>query len=119
AWTDSMVAGELPAEMAEAATTFLTRPDKNTLAWKAFEAAVAQLESTPEALLIQLGVWPHALALHQHRFLATHFPRGTGFGDVQAVSAQLDLPQAQVTAYSLDDGNTTEIDDALSVTPLD
>src|SRR5690606_34475567 len=41
-WTDQMMAGVLPEPIAEAAPTLLTRPDKNTLQWKAFEAAVNQ-----------------------------------------------------------------------------
>ncbi|MGP1613634.1 MAG: ribonuclease catalytic domain-containing protein [Pollutimonas bauzanensis] len=117
-WTGKMVAGELPEEIAQVASTFLTRPDKNTLQWKAFEAAVEQLRTTPEKLLLQLGAWPHALALHQHRFMATNFPRGTQFAPVQLGGFGADLPLADVIAYSVDDSSTIEVDDALSVTQL-
>lgn len=116
AWTAQMVAGELPEALAAVAPGFLTRPDKNTLEWKAFEAAVAEKGGSPEQLLLDLKVWPNALALHRERFLAAHFPRGTGFPPVTVPAAPADLPEATVAAYSIDDSNTTELDDALSVT---
>lgn len=117
-WIDQMVAGQLPQAIADVAGTFLTRPDKNTLQWKAFEAAVEQLRTTPEKLLLQLGAWPHALAIHQHRFMSANFPKGAEFAPVQVGEFGADLPLADVVAYSVDDTSTTEVDDALSVTPL-
>ncbi len=118
-WTAQMVAGQLPEPIAEVAHTFLTRPDKNTLQWKAFDAALEQLHTSPEKLLLKLGAWPHALAVHQHRFMTANFPKGTQFPPVQVAEIGNELPLADVTAYSVDDSNTIEIDDALSVTPLD
>src|SRR3546814_19054151 len=47
-WTDQMTAGTLPEPIAEVANTLLTRPDKNTLQWKAFEAAVNQTGRSEE-----------------------------------------------------------------------
>src|SRR3546814_6377712 len=66
----------LPPEIAAVAQTLLTRPDKNSMEWKAFEAAINTLGTSPEKLLLSLGAWPHALALHQHRFMSVHFPKG-------------------------------------------
>lgn len=117
-WTDQLLAGELPEEIGQMATALLTRPDKNTNEWKAFAAAVEQKQTTPERLLLSTGAWPHALALHQTRFMATHFPKGPTFPAVQVPTGFDDLPLAEVTAYSMDDSFTTEVDDALSVTPL-
>jgi len=117
-WVDQMASGKLPPEIAEIADTLLTRPDKNSPQWKAFNAAVEQLNTSPEKLLLSLGAWPHALALHQHRFLSTHFPKGTRFPHMDAIAAGADLPLAEVTAYSVDDSSTVEVDDALSVTML-
>ena len=118
-WTDRMVAGELPEELADEARTFLARPDKNSPGWKAFEAAVNQLGTSPEQLLLKLRVWPHPLALHQQRFLATHFPKGTHFAPVERPSIGEHLPEAEVEAYSVDDSSTFEVDDALSVTEIE
>ncbi|MBP6019900.1 MAG: RNB domain-containing ribonuclease [Burkholderiaceae bacterium] len=117
-WTDQLVAGELPAPIADVVNTLLTRPDKNSQQWKAFEAAYTQLGIGPERLLLKVGAWPHPLALHQHRFMAVNFPKGSQFPPVQLPDIRADLPVADVVAYSVDDDNTTEVDDALSVTSL-
>lgn len=119
AWTAQMVAGTLPAELEDVASTFLTRPDKNSLQWKAFDAAVTQAGTTPERLLLTLGAFPHALALHHDRFLSTHFPKGTHFPSIELPALNDELPLAEVEAYSVDDSSTFEVDDALSVTPLE
>ncbi len=118
-WTDALVAGELPDALREAAPGFLDRPDKNSIEWKAFDAAVQQLGTTPEKLLLSLGVWPHTLALMRHRFLSQHFPKGTDWPPVEVGTYGTDLPETDVQAYSVDDSHTIEIDDALSVVPLD
>lgn len=117
-WTDQLLSGELPDELREVATALLTRPDKNSDEWKAFAAAVEQKRTTPERLLLSVGAWPHPLALHQARFMATHFPKGSNFPAVAVHSSFDDLPVADVLAYSMDDSYTTEVDDAISVTAL-
>ncbi len=98
--------------------SLLTKPDKNSQAWKALDAACAQRQTSPERLLLDAGAWPHALALHKGRFLANYFPRGTGFAPCEVPEIARELPLADVVAYSVDDVSTTEIDDALSVTQL-
>ncbi len=117
-WTDELVAGRLPEALVQVAQTFLIKPDKNSMEWKAFDAAVTQLGTTPEKLLLQVGAWPHALKLHRDRFFATHFPKGLLFKSIEVPSLDLELPLTDVEAYSMDDISTTEVDDALSVTPL-
>ncbi len=117
-WSDQMVAGTLPAEIGEVAVSLITRPDKNSQAWKALDAACTATRQAPERLLLSLGAWPHALALHKGRFLATHFPRGTHFAETTVARVGQELPVAEVEAYSVDDITTTEIDDALSVSTL-
>ncbi|OWT76258.1 ribonuclease catalytic domain-containing protein [Achromobacter sp. HZ34] len=117
-WVDDMAAGKLPDEIRAAAENLLIRPDKNTQQWKALDAACARLQKTPDRLLLELGAWPHALALHMRRFLAVNFPRGTGFPEVVVPPLDKELPLADAEIYSVDDVTTTEIDDALSVTEL-
>ncbi|HWK71199.1 MAG TPA: RNB domain-containing ribonuclease [Burkholderiaceae bacterium] len=119
AWTDQMVAGTLPPEIAAVAQSLLARPDKNSMEWKAFDAAVGALGTSPEKLLLSLGAWPHALALHQHRFMSAYFPKGAQFPPVEFGGVGADLPLADVTAYSVDDSSTIEVDDALSVSAQD
>ena len=118
AWVDAMLAGVLPDDMRDAASTFLVRPDKNTLQWKAFEKALAESGKTAEALLLELGVYPHALALHLERFFRQHFPKGTAIPEI-ALPPLPELPHSDVAAYSIDDISTTEIDDALSATLIE
>lgn len=117
-WTDSMVAGVLPEPVAEVAMTFLARPDKNSLEWKAFDAACSQTGASPEEMLLRLGAWPNPLVLHRHRFLTQNFPKGTGFPDIEPPTEDWDFPLADVEAYSVDDASTIEVDDALSVQPV-
>ncbi|OZI40749.1 ribonuclease II [Bordetella genomosp. 1] len=119
AWVDQMAAGQLPEEIAQMAEALVVRPDKNTMQWKALDAACARLQKSPERLLLDLGAWPHPLALHKRRFLAVNFPRGVGFPDVEIPPIERELPLADAEIYSVDDVTTTEIDDALSVTPLE
>jgi len=118
-WAQNMVDGQLPEDIAALANTLITRPDKNSAAFKALTLACEQSHETPEQLLLRCGAWPHELPLHRARFLWSHFPKGTGFADVAPLTAHDDLPLADVTAYSVDDISTTEIDDALSVTVLE
>ncbi len=118
-WIDQLVAGQLPEEIAAVADSLLIRPDKNSQQWKAFDAAVQQLQTTPDKLLLSCGAWPHPLALHQHRFFATNFPKGTQFPPLDTSEPGADLPLADVIAYSVDDASTIEVDDALSITGLD
>ena len=118
AWAQAIAAGQLPDEVAQAAMALITKPDKNSQVWKALDAACTQRQTSPERLLLDAGAWPHALALHKGRFLANHFPRGTGFAPCEVPEIGRDLPLAEVEAYSVDDVSTTEIDDALSVTRL-
>lgn len=117
-WADDMAAGKLPMAIADQATSLITKPDKNSQAWKALDAACTRLQKSPERLLLDLGAWPSALALHKRRFLATHFPKGTGFPEIEIGTEGTELPLAEVDAYSVDDVTTTEIDDALSVQQL-
>jgi exoribonuclease-2 len=110
----------LPEEFKPVLFTLLYRPDKNTIEWKALEAVCSASKLTVSQLLQKCGAIPSTHDYHLNRFLLEHFPEGTGFGDLEAVApdAPLDLPVADVTAFSIDDVTTTEMDDAFSVTPL-
>lgn len=118
AWADEIKQGKLPEPMARLGEVLLFKPDKNTQEWKAFDAACTQLQVRPDRLLLNLGAFPSALAIHKRRFYGEHFPKGTGFAPVQIPVIGRELPLAEVDAYSIDDITTTEVDDALSVTEL-
>ena len=70
------------------------------------------------ALLQKAGAITSAYQFHWQRFLFDNFPKGTGFPNLQAPAIADALPLANVQAYSIDDSQTTEIDDALSVQGL-
>ncbi|MEN9879495.1 MAG: hypothetical protein RIQ55_141 [Pseudomonadota bacterium] len=116
--TAQLVAGTLPVELANQIDALLVQPDRNRLEVKAFEAACAETNETPAALLLRCGAFPDAYHWHFRRFTAERFPKGTGFPQLPEPAAFADLPLADVQAVSIDDASTTEIDDALSITRL-
>lgn len=119
AWTDSLLAGELPDGFLEIAKNFLDRPDKNSLQWKALDAAISQSNNSPEKILLALGVWPNQLVMMRERFFKKYFAQGTNWPVININKPVLNMPQAEVVAYSVDDASTTEIDDAISLQAID
>lgn len=113
-------ARELPPPIAARAAELLWQPDKQSLEWKALEAAGKAAALSPERLLIELGAFSDAYALHLGRFLHEHFPKGRAVPQIAQATAITvrELPLAKVQAFSLDDISTTEIDDALSFESL-
>src|SRR5690606_13451818 len=71
-----MAAGRLPAGIAAQAAQLVARPDKSSIAWKAFERALALTRQTPERLLLALGAFDSPRSLHVARFGAEYFPHG-------------------------------------------
>jgi len=118
AWIDELKAFRLPPEIAALEDALLYAPDRNRPETKAFEAACAATGLTAAQLLFRCGAIKSAYQLHYRRFLHEQFPRGVGFPAIESPAAPADLARAEVRAFSIDDAHTTEIDDALSVTPL-
>ena len=119
AYVDELKAGKLPQAMAPMVNQLLFKPDKNTIEFKALEAAADELHTTAQRLMLQVGGIASPKDLHMARFLFENFPRGAGFPSVPVPSAPGSLPVADVAAFSIDDVTTTEIDDAFSVRTLD
>ncbi len=122
AWVADLKIGKLPDEMRPHLNMLLYKPDRNTLLVKAAEAAVAETHMPLPKLLFNAGAWPDASTAqhdyHLGRFTAEYFPRGVAYqGTIDALTPG-ELPTAAVQACSIDDANTTEVDDAFSVTPL-
>ncbi len=120
ALTAEMVEGRLPAEIERQRALLLSRPDKTSIEYRAFEQALRRTGLGPERLLMRLGAFSSTVRLHLERFAVEHFPAGLGFdARSQAINAEFEaldsLPLASVQAFSIDDSSTTEIDDALSV----
>ncbi len=118
AWVTELCAFRLPAEIATLTDSLLYAPDRNRPETKAFETACEATHLTAAQLLYQCGAIKSPYFLHYKRFLREQFPKGTAFPALDAPSLPSDLPRADVRAFSIDDANTTEIDDALSVTWL-
>ena len=96
--------------------------DRQSVGWRALDLACQQTGLSPERLLLKVGALPSARAVHEQRFLRSHFPTGTDFPAAlsQYQPPALDhLPESPVEAFSIDDSSTTEIDDCLSVQWLD
>jgi exoribonuclease-2 len=117
-WSAELAAGHCPEPIREQLFKILFRPDKNAPEYKAVVEASRATRLPPLALLQQAGAIASPYQFHWQRFLLDHFPKGTGFPALQAPPITDDLPLAQVEAYSIDDSQTTEIDDALSVQGL-
>lgn len=123
-WQQELVTGTFPDTLRSQANQLLFAPDKNTSAYKAFIAACTETGESPAQLMIRCGAIDSPLDYHQGMFLKAHFPSGAAHNENNAVdssaydAAVAQLPLAQVSAFSIDDAGTTEIDDALSVTDL-
>ena len=116
-YMEELAAGRLPQAFQPLVSALLYAPDKSSIEWKALDAACTELKLSPARLFEKCGALGSAHDYHLNRFLFEHFPHGTGFGDLPAIAVPNDLPLATVTAFSIDDATTTEIDDAFSVTP--
>lgn len=118
-YVEELKANQLPASMQNIVMQLLFKPDKNSIEYKALEAACNELHTNPQRLMLAAGGVASPKALHMAKFLFENFPRGAGFPEVPVPVAPTDLPLANVQAFSIDDVTTTEIDDAFSVTRLD
>ncbi len=116
-YTEELSNFRLPPEFADHLAAILYKPDRNTIEVKALEAACTTTHLSAAHLLHRCGALPSTHDYHLNKFLFENFPRGTGFPAV-AVEEHPELPLAAVTAFSIDDASTTEIDDAFSVEKL-
>jgi exoribonuclease-2 len=110
---------ELPEEFRPVLRDLLYRPDKNSIEYKALEQASNQTRLSLPGLLEKCGALPSSHDYHFGRFLFEYFPRGTGFAANLSATEPEPLEPSAVAAFSIDDEETTEIDDAFSVTRLD
>ena len=119
-WAGELVAGRCPAPIREQLYRILFKPDKNAPEYKAVVEAARTAQRPPLELLTTAGAIDSSYQFHWKRFLFENFPKGTGFpASLTAPAVADDLPLAEgVEAFSIDDSQTTEIDDALSVQGL-
>ena len=117
-WIAELREFRLPPEIGGLTDALLYAPDRNKPETKAFETACAEAGLTAAQMLFKCGAIKSPYFLHYRRFLHEQFPKGVGFPALEAPKLPRDLPRADVRAFSIDDANTTEIDDALSVVKL-
>jgi exoribonuclease II len=118
AWAGELGAGQTPQAIGDQLYKILFRPDKNAPEYKAVVEASRATHIPPLELLKKAGAIGSAYQFHWQRFLFDQFPKGTGFASLDAPAIKDQLPLATAQAFSIDDSNTTEIDDALSVQGL-
>ena len=117
-YVEELKQNRLPAPMQPMVLQLLFKPDKNTIEYKAMEAACNELHTSAPRLMLATGGVATPKDLHLSKFLFENFPKGAGFPTVPVPSVTAKLPLADVAAFSIDDVTTTEIDDAFSVQPL-
>ncbi|WP_290144250.1 ribonuclease catalytic domain-containing protein [uncultured Parasutterella sp.] len=111
-----------PEAIKAKAIELLTKPDKNSLEWKAVKEASDKISTSPLRMLLNVGAIKNAWHWHVDSFFTVNFPHGKNFpGNLGTPPADVheELPISDAVAFSIDDSETTEIDDAISVTPLD
>jgi exoribonuclease-2 len=114
-WAERLARGECPAEVALLKDELLYAPDRNKPETRALEQACASTGLAPARLFERCGLLPDSHDYHLKRFLHEFFSGGTAFPTHEVPSLPEALPLAPVSAFSLDDIGTTEIDDAFSV----
>jgi len=117
-YVDELKSHRLPDAMRPIVMQLLFKPDKNSIEYKALDAACSEMQIAPQRLMLAVGGIRSAKELHLSRFMFESFPKGTGFPAI-AVPPLPQLQLADVRAFSIDDVTTTEIDDAMSVTLLE
>lgn len=120
-WEAELSEGKMPDVLAPMVSQLLYSPDKNGIHYKALFAASQKMGLSIAALLLKVGALASPLAVHQGHFLKEHFPKGVGFDASLLKHEPIDLKgleTASVKAFSIDDAQTTEIDDAFSVSKM-
>ncbi|MCE3000910.1 MAG: ribonuclease catalytic domain-containing protein [Betaproteobacteria bacterium] len=113
-----LAAGRMPAAFGPLMDQLLYKPDRNSIEWKALEEAAEVAKVSPARLLQRCGALPDLHQYHLRRFLFEHFPKGAGFPELPPPVPPGALQLAEVEAHSIDDAETTEIDDAFSLQTL-
>ena len=118
-WATELGAGQCPEPVREQLYKILFKPDKNAPEYKAVVEAARATHTAPLELLQKSGAIASPYLFHWKRFLLENFPKGTGFPTLVAPAIDDSaLPLSVAQAFSIDDSQTTEIDDAISVQGL-
>tara|TARA_Y100001936_G_scaffold253636_1_gene319647 strand:- start:2691 stop:4550 length:1860 start_codon:yes stop_codon:yes gene_type:complete len=112
----------IPEELKPLLPELIYKPKKNTIEWKALNVACTETKLSLAHLLDKCGAIPSPHNYHLEQFQIQQFPIDIKLNIPNDKENKPDninsLPIADVVAFSIDDENTTEIDDAFSVTLL-
>ncbi|MBY0345902.1 MAG: RNB domain-containing ribonuclease [Neisseriaceae bacterium] len=117
-WVEQLETGQLPEVVKSDFMSILWQPDKQSLTYKAVSLAAKNLGITPLKLAVRVGGIQSVPDYLLAGFALAHFPKGLAHGSVDLNELDhgwADLPLAPAAAFSIDDAQTTEIDDAFSV----
>ena len=117
-WAQELAAGTYPQPIQDQIYKILFKPDKNGPEYKAVVEASKLSHKAPLDLLQGAGAITSPYQFHWKRFLFENFPKGVGFPALTAPEIKDELALSPARAFSIDDSQTTEIDDALSVQGL-
>ena len=117
-WAQELALKKCPEPIRQQLYKILFKPDKNAPEYKAVVDASRSTQTAPLELLMNAGAIASPYEFHWQRFAFEYFPKGVSFPDLKALDIADELPLAAVQAFSIDDSQTTEIDDALSVQGL-
>jgi len=115
AWAADLAAGRMPEPVGTRLDTLLFKPDKASLEWRALDQAATAAGMSAPQVAAAAGALSGPEDLFLRRFAFEHFPRGTGFPETGPVQQPEGLAESTVAAFSIDDEETTEIDDAFSL----
>jgi len=119
AWAADLAAKRVPEPIAAKLDMLLFKPDKTALEWRALDQAAHAAGTTPQRVLAGAGALAGPEEFFLRRFAFEFFPRGTGFEEMPSLDEPTGLSESDAAAFSIDDEETTEIDDAFSFARLD
>lgn len=94
----------------------LSKPDKNSLEYKAVNKALKELKLTMVELLFKLGYIKSIEEMMENNFIRHYFPDGTELADFTISDHAEYLPlNNERQVFSIDELMTTEVDDAFSI----
>src|SRR6266851_6251054 len=114
-WSAELGEGRVPPAIGARLDALLFKPDKTALEWRALDQAARAQGVSPPQLLARIGALAGPEDYFLRRFAFEFFPGGTGFPTTPPPEEPAGLGEASVSAFSIDDEETTEIDDAFSV----
>ena len=114
-WAAELEAGRLPEEIGSRIDALLFKPDKMSLEWRSLDQAARAKGMPAQRLLALAGALGGPEDYFLRRFAFEYFPEGTGFPSTPAIAPPTGLAHGAAPAFSIDDAETTEIDDAFSV----